>query len=74
MDKYIINPNDVNSEGVAVDLYNENGKCKHGAFMRIIHKNDSGDPDDKFGLLQLEKAYEIVFALNLGMQQLEKLK
>jgi len=70
MTKYIINPNDITEEGIAVDIVTEVGRVKHGAYLRIVVCLEE---DAELNPLLMEEAYKIVLALNLGTNLLADL-
>jgi len=71
MTKYRINPNDITEEGIAVDIVSEVGRIKHGAYLRIVVKQEE---DTELNPLLMEEAYKIVNALNIGIKALAKLE
>ena len=67
---YILDPNDITEEGIAVHSI-ENGHYKHSAIMRIVVKMEE---DTELNQKLMEDAYRIVLALNLGNKKLEELE
>ncbi len=48
MEIFQLNPNDIDEEGISVDIYDQNKRLIHGAAMKIVCRNDETDEGDIF--------------------------